>query len=81
MIRDKNKIYGEPNDPNTVIASGTLIENNLLVGAGHKGVKTLVSTGKVLIWVKDGVVQQLPINVANKVLGTDENGNLVWLDQ
>lgn len=81
MIRDKDKIYGEPNDPNTVLAGGTLDLNNLIVGAGNKGVKKLESTGKVLIWVKDGIVQQLPVVSANKVLGTDENGNLVWLDK
>lgn len=81
MIRDKNKIYGEPNDPNTVVATGTLTANSLVVGAGNKGVKSLLSSGKTIIWVRDGIVQQLPVNVANKVLGTDENGNLVWLDQ
>lgn len=78
MIRDKNKIYGEPNDPNTVLASGTLKENSLVVGAGNKGVKSLENTGKALVWVKDGKVQLLPIHLANSVLGTDENGNLVW---
>lgn len=81
MIRDKNKIYGEPNDPNTVIATGTLTANSLIVGAGNKGVKSLLSSDKTIIWIKDGIVQQLPINVANKILGTDENGDLVWLDQ
>lgn len=81
MIRDKNKIYGEPNDPNTVMATGTLTANSLIVGAGNKGVKSLLSSDKTIIWIKDGIVQQLPINVANKILGTDENGDLVWLDQ
>lgn len=81
MIRDKNKIYGEANDPNTVLASGTLTDGYLLVGAGNKGVKTLLSSGKVIIWVKNGEIQQLPFTAANKVLGTDADGNLVWKDQ
>ena len=80
MIRDKSRIYGEKNDPNTVIATGILNDNNLIVGAGNKGIKNLETSGKVLIWIKDGVVKQLPIVMANKILGTDENGNLVWLD-
>lgn len=79
MIRDKNKIYGEANNPNTVLADGTLLEDNLVVGAGNKGIKTLLSEGKAIIWVKDGIVKQLPFTAANKVLGTDENGNLVWM--
>ena len=81
MIRDKDKIYGEVNNPNTVIAGGTLTDGNLIVGAGNKGVKTLTSTGKQLIWVHNGVVETLTISAANKVLGTDESGNLVWLDK
>lgn len=80
MIRDKDKIYGEANDPNTVIASGTLVADNLIVGAGNKGVKTLLSTGKNIVWIRNGIVQQLPFTAANKVLGTDADGNLVWLD-
>lgn len=80
MIRTKHKIYGEKNDPNTVIAGGTLTDSALIVGAGNKGIKTLLSTGRNLIYVKDGIVKQLPFTAANKVLGTDENGNLVWLD-
>ena len=81
MIRDKNKIYGEANNPNTVLASGTLTENQLIVGAGNKGIKTLLSTGKNIIWIQNGIVQLLPFTAANKVLGTDADGNLVWKDQ
>ena len=69
------------NNPNTVLASGTLTENQLIVGAGNKGIKTLLSTGKNIIWIQNGIVQLLPFIAANKVLGTDESGNLVWLDQ
>lgn len=81
MIRDKNKIYGEANNPNTVLASGTLTENQLIVGAGNKGIKTLLSTGKNIVWIQNGIVQLLPFTATNKVLGTDADGNLVWKDQ
>lgn len=80
MIRDANKIYGEANDPNTVLASGTLQEGSLIIGAGNKGVKTLLSTGKDILYIRNGVIIQLPFAQANKVLGTDESGNLVWKD-
>lgn len=81
MIRDNSTVYGEANNPNTVLASGTLTENQLIVGAGNKGIKILLSTGKNIVWIQNGIVQLLPFTAANKVLGTDESGNLVWLDQ
>lgn len=80
MIRDANKIYGEANNPNTVLASGTLGDGALLLGAGNKGVKTLLSTGKNIFYIRNGVLMELPFAQANKVLGTDENGNLIWKD-
>lgn len=80
MIRDATTIYGEPNDPNTVLASGILTQDALIVGAGNKGVKTYSSVGKQLLYLRNGEIQELSFAVANKVLGTDENGNLVWKD-
>lgn len=80
MIRDENNIYGERNDPNTVLASGTLTQDSLIVGDGNKGVKSYTSTGKQLIYLRNGTITELPFAVANKVLGTDESGNLVWKD-
>ena len=39
MIRNGNKIFGEANDPNTVLANGELKANQYVVGSGNKGVK------------------------------------------
>lgn len=80
MIRDASTIYGEVNDPNTVLASGILSQDSLIVGAGNKGVKTYNSVGKQLLYLRNGEIQELSFAVANKVLGTDESGNLVWKD-
>ncbi len=83
MIRDKDKIYGEVNDPNTVIATGTLQGNKLLLGSGNKGVKTYnpSTTAKCLPYLNaDGTITNLPLNVgAYKVIGTDANGKLTTL--
>ena len=83
MIRDKNKIYGEVNDPNTVVATGTLQGNKLLLGSGNKGVKTYNpnTNAKCLPYLNvDGTIANMPLNVgAYKVLGTDASGNLTTL--
>lgn len=81
MIRDNNRIYGEMNDPNTVLASGTLTANRYVVGAGNKGVKT-VSPGAKRIMTTDssGNVASFAFGTPNKAVGTDANGNLVLLD-
>lgn len=82
MIRDKHKIYGEPNDPNTVIATGILETDKLVVGAGNKGVKTIDNNGIKSVVTIDSTnkVKFLPINSPNKVIGTDNLGNLVLKD-
>lgn len=83
MIRDKDKIYGEVNDPNTVVATGTLQGNKLLLGSGNKGVKTYSpnTNAKCLPYLNvDGTIANMPLNVgAYKVLGTDARGNLTTL--
>ena len=83
MIRDKDKIYGEVNDPNTVLATGTLQGNKLLLGSGNKGVKTYNpnTNAKCLPYLNtDGTIANMPLNVgAYKVLGTDASGNLTTL--
>lgn len=69
MIRDKNKVYGEVNDPNNVIATGTLMEGAPVIGAGNKGIKTLnITSGPVLLYQDaNGNLKQLPL-VANKLV-------------
>lgn len=82
MIRDKTKIYGEPNDPNTVLAEEVLTTGKLLIGAGNKKVKVLDLVGKQLIYQNSsGIASGFNYNVANKIIGTDANGNLVLKDQ
>lgn len=81
MIRDKNKIYGEMNDPNTVIATGTLTPEMIIVGAGNKGVKTFDPGAKKIIYTDtSGIPKGFSYNTANKVIGTDSSGNLVLKD-
>lgn len=81
MIRDKNRIYGEMNDPNTVLASGTLAANKFLVGAGNKGVKTYAPGAKrVLTTDENGDVSSFEYGTPNKAIGTDASGNLTLLD-
>ena len=46
MIRDKYKIYGEMNDPNTVTATDELADGALVLGAGGKSIKAVTSFPK-----------------------------------
>lgn len=81
MIRDKYKVYGELNDPDTVLASGELPANSFVVGAGNKGVKALIpGANKILTTDSYGNPITVSYAGADKVLGTDENGNLMMLD-
>lgn len=69
MIRDKTKIYGEVNDPNNVIATGTLMNGAPVIGAGNKGIKTLnITAGPVLLYQdSNGNLKQLPLS-ANRLI-------------
>lgn len=81
MIRDKYKVYGELNDPDTVLSSGELPTNSFVVGAGNKGVKALIpGANKILTTDSYGNPITISYNEANKFLGTDENGNLAMVD-
>lgn len=80
MIRDNNKIYGEVNDPNTVLSSGQLLPDKLVVGNGNKSIKTFDASSNSIIQILNGKVVAFNINMANKIIGTDENGNLALLD-
>lgn len=78
MIRNGNKIFGEANDPNTVLANGELANNKYVVGAGNKGVKQYdAGNKKLMITDVYGNVSSISYNVPNKCVGTDMNGNIV----
>ena len=81
MIRSADKIFGEMNDPNTVIATGQLEEGKLIVGAGNKGIKTVDLGAQKLLYVNENnKISGLSYNVRNKIIGTDYNGNLIFRD-
>lgn len=81
MIRDKNRIYGEMNDPRTVIAEKFLEENKFVVGAGNRGVKTYVpKTKNSILVVRNGVLEEFPLSGQNKLVGSNSYGELEFLD-
>lgn len=81
MIRDSQKIYGEPNDINTVLANNELGSNHYVVGAGNKGVKEYNPGSKrILLIDENGNATSISYDMANKAIGTDENGNIVLKD-
>lgn len=81
MIRDNNTIYGEPNDPNTVLSESELPVNTFVVGAGNRGVKQFAPGAKrLLVTDSYGNASSISYDIANKAVGTDENGNIVMRD-
>lgn len=81
MIRTNNKIYGEKNDPNTVLASNDLGTNKYVVGSGNKGVKSISLSPNTLL-VSNEAGELIPLTLLpNKQIGTDSSGNIVLLDQ
>lgn len=84
MVRNKNIIFAERNDEDTVLAaedSNEFVEYGLITAAGTKSIRHKIiedlDYGKILYLV-DGKVQELKIQ-PNKKLGTDASGNLVWI--
>lgn len=81
MIRDKNQIYGEANDPNTVLSEAELSVNKLVVGAGNKGIKEFnPGANRIIITDSYGNASSLGYKIPNKAVGTDEDGNIVMRD-
>ena len=83
MIRTKDKILAEPNDPNTVLSMTGLTTNGLIRGVGNKAVADYTpSNSKVLIVSrKDGSLYPLHINKPNVVIGTNSEGEITLYDR
>lgn len=83
MIRTKHKIYGEPNDPRTVVFTDSVFTGTyLVVGTGNKGIRRLqVPRNSILISnTGDGQISYLTLG-PNQVIGTDAEGNIVALSR
>lgn len=79
MIRNQTKIFGEPNHPDTVLATELLESDSLVVGAGNKGVKPLLHGSKEIVYIdQTGKVKTLSYNSPNMYLCTDSGGDLVF---
>lgn len=83
MIRTKDKILAELNDLNTILSPNRLVVDDVIIGDGNKAINFFHhQIGKVLlISRKDGTLATLDISQPNKVIGTDENGEIVLYDR
>ena len=88
MIRTQ-KIFAEPNAPNTVIAKEELNENYLLsvknkylIDGPSFGNSITVSPNALVTTDADGNVKQqynYNTDIKNRILVTDKNGKLQWI--
>lgn len=77
MIRDKTKIYGEPNLPYVVTVEPDLIANKYVVTAGSRKLKPYNPGGKRIMTTDiNGNVSSFNHNQPNKLVGVDQNGQL-----
>ena len=85
MIRTKNKILAEANDPNTVLSSGPILNNRLIVGAGNKSVKckySSLTSNKLIVSTKTGSIKFISLAKGTDVIiGTDAKGEIVLYDR
>lgn len=85
MIRTKNKILAEANDPDTVLLSGQIFNNRLVVGAGNKSVKCKYSAlagNKLIVSTKTGSIKFISLaKGVDVVIGTDSEGEIVLYDR
>jgi len=86
QIATKEKVYGETNHPKTCISYDTLTANSILVASGNRTISIKPSTRRAIL-ITDASGNAAFIEVPdgdagkNKLLVTDINKNLVWIDQ
>ena len=82
MVRDNKKEYAEPNDENTVVTNTLdLLSNDNLIIGGNEDLKMVVhgiDIKNAIFYIKDNQLKILEIE-PNKKLGSDNNGNLLWI--
>ena len=86
MIKDNVKVYAEMNHPDTVTAEELLTASKIAYATGPKSVGVLKMTGTGILITDNGgnaSFLTVPPGAAgyNKLLATDANGNLIWVDQ
>lgn len=86
MVRTKSKIYGEPVNPDTVLAETVIPVDQFILGDGNKMIKGFDPGPNAIVVVKfdsnaDGTISILRFHgLQNMVIGTDDNGDVVLLE-
>lgn len=82
MVRTKSKIYAETVHPDTLTAATEITVDQFVVGKGLTEIEGFnPGPNAILISNGDGTINVLSFNgQANKVIGTDDDGNIVLLE-
>lgn len=90
MIRDKKKIYAEANDERTVTKASTLDANKFVTRPSENSTQPntsrMVSTINIparslLVLGSSNTIEPFNYNSPNKLIGTDDNGNLAVFER
>lgn len=77
MVRDKNIIYAEKNDEDTVLSEQNIVIDELVVGNSDKNLKSYKNNGIVVI-DNNGIISTSITTEPNKIMCLDINKNIVW---
>lgn len=85
MIRNRNKVFAEINDPDTITYDdeGYIDDQRFAMGAGWKKIMTtgyLHEPNRLMILGPGGTLTSLSYR-RNVFIGTDEDGNIVLVDK
>ena len=86
QIRTSTTLLGEQNHSKTCLTPDILVDSCILVASGAKSLARKLTTRKGILITDangDAAFIQVPDGVAgyNKILATDANANLVWVDR
>jgi len=86
QIKNSSKVFGEQNHSKTCLTTDTLLANCVLVASGSKSIARKLATRKGILITDgngDAAFIEVPDGAAgyNKLLATNANGNLVWIDR
>lgn len=78
MVRDKDNIYAEKNDDDTILSYDSLPSGIMLLGNGAKLIKASQLNSGIVFVNNLGIISLSITNEPNKIAYIDSDKNIVW---